>query len=127
MTRHPNLSTKFQHWTRRAFRGDAGADVFSEGDEEFVDFDPVLGREHGFEGEHGLFGGFGVDVAPAVADSVDVDVNADSLLAAGDADDMDAMRPSAPPSLPPFASAHISRSMASRVSASGSVTSENWS
>jgi hypothetical protein len=70
-----------------AFGEVAGADVFAEGDKEAVELDPELAREFLVEQRHCFFGRWSFDVAPAVGDSVDVDVDADARLAAGDAED----------------------------------------
>ena len=61
--------------------------MFSEGDEEAVDLYPVFARQGGFESGHRELRGLCLDVAPAVGDSVDVDVHSDMRLAAGDSED----------------------------------------
>src|SRR5215207_6168292 len=58
----------------------AGADVLAEGDEQAVDLDAVGLGEDGSQGGLGQLGGASLDVAPAVGDAVDVDVDADPRL-----------------------------------------------
>src|SRR5262249_20154028 len=68
----------------RAVRALAGAAVLAERDEKAVDVEPVPMRQLPLEGDQRLLRGPLVDVAPAVDDAVDVDVDADTRLVAGD-------------------------------------------
>src|SRR5215204_1090856 len=81
-----NLAAHLQDRAGGAFGKEAGADVLAKRDEEAVDLDPVFTGEFLLELCHGFLRRRSGDVAPAVGDAVDVDVNADVWLAAGDAD-----------------------------------------
>jgi hypothetical protein len=58
--------------------------VFTKGNEQAVDLDPVASWELGFERDGGFLGGGRLDVTPTVRDAVDVDVDGDPWLAARD-------------------------------------------
>src|SRR6266513_1605029 len=61
--------------------------VLAESDQEVVDDQPVLCRELGAQGEFGLLRRFGADVAPPVADPVDMGIDADPRFAEAEGDD----------------------------------------
>src|SRR5205809_4354211 len=81
---HADLLAHGEHRTGRAAGESAGADVLAERDEEAVDLNPVALRELRLERGHRLLRSPRLDVAPAVGDAVDVDIDADAELAAGD-------------------------------------------
>src|SRR5689334_19691688 len=86
MTRHADLLAVFEHWTRRALSSLAGADMFAERAEETVALDPVTLRKDLLERGHCLCGRARRNDTPAIGHAVDVDVDADARLAAGDAE-----------------------------------------
>ena len=89
-----NLPAEFEHRAFRASRQRARADVFAERDEQSVDFDPVTARELAFERDGSLLGRSSPDVSPAVGDAMNVYVDADSGLTAGDSQhEVGAFRP----------------------------------
>src|SRR5262249_23620053 len=84
--RDADLPAHVQHRAGGALRADAGADVLAEGDEQGVDLDPVAAWQLFLQRGHGLFRRPGGDVAPAVGDAVDVNIDADVRLLADDAE-----------------------------------------
>ena len=86
MRDHVHLVAHIEHRAGAALGPPAGADVFAEGDEQRVEFDPVVAGQFLFQDGHRFLGRLRVDVAPAIRDAVDVDVDADARLAAGDAE-----------------------------------------
>src|SRR6266571_7334405 len=83
---HAGLLAHGEHRTGGAAGESAGADVLAERDEEAVDLDPIAPRQRRLERAHRFFRCPCLDVAPAVGDAVDVDINGDPRLAAGDAE-----------------------------------------
>ena len=91
-----DLPAEFEHRTFRASRQRARADVFAERDEQAVDLDPVTARELVFERDGSLLGRSRPDVSPAVGDTMNVYVDADARLVAGDSKhEVGAFRPDA--------------------------------
>ena len=91
-----DLPAEFEHRAFRASRQRARADVFAERDEQAVDLDPVTARELVFERDGGPLGRSRVDVPPAVGNAMNVYVDADVGLVAGDSQrQVGAFRPDA--------------------------------
>ncbi len=89
-----HLTAHFQEGTGRASGSVAGTDMFAEWDEPLVDFHPVSGRQNVLQRLHRAFGRPGADISPPIADPVNVDVDADPLLIAGDSESkVGALRP----------------------------------
>jgi hypothetical protein len=79
-----DLSAHLPHWAGGAVRKSTGADVFAEGHQQLVDLYPMGPRQRSLELLQRTLRRVGVDVSPAVGDSVDVDVHPDARLAARD-------------------------------------------
>ena len=91
-----DLPTEFEHRAFRTSRERARTDVFTERDEQAVDLDPVTARELVFERDGSLLGCSRPDVSPAVGDAMNVYVDADARLTAGDSQhEVGAFRPDA--------------------------------
>jgi hypothetical protein len=96
MLLNADLPAEFEHKAFRASRQRARADVFAEGDEQAVNLDPVTARELAFERDGGLLGRSRTNVSPAVGDAMNVYVDADARLTAGDSKhEVGAFRPDA--------------------------------
>src|SRR5262245_4501372 len=79
-----DLAAEFKHRAFRASRQRARADVFAERDEQAVDLDPVTARELAFERDGSLLGRSRRDIPPAVGGAMNMYVDADARLIAGD-------------------------------------------
>src|SRR5262245_22149508 len=91
-----DLAAEFKHGAFRASRQRARADVFAERDEQAVDLDPVTARELAFERDGSLFGRSRRNVSPSIGDAMNVYVDADARLIAGDSQrEVCAFRPDA--------------------------------
>lgn len=91
---HADLLAHVEDGAGGALGAYAGANVLAERHEALVDRDPVPTRQNILEDDHRPFGRPGRDVAPAVGNAVDMDVDADSLDAAGDSGgEVRALRP----------------------------------
>jgi hypothetical protein len=78
-----HLPAHIQEWAGGAVGQAGGADVLAEWDEQLVDLNPVRLGQDLFERQAGLFGGCRGNIAPAVCNAVDVNVDADERLPAG--------------------------------------------
>src|SRR5262245_60602780 len=91
-----DLPTEFEHRAILPSGQQARAYVFSERDEQAVDLDPVTSRELAFERDGSLLGRSRPDVSPAVGDAMNVYVDSDARLTAGDSQhEVGAFRPDA--------------------------------
>jgi hypothetical protein len=91
-----HLPAEFEHGAFRTSRQRARAYVFAERDEQAVDFDPVTARELAFERDGSPLWRSRPDVSPAVGDAMNVYVDADARLTAGDSQhEVGAFRPDA--------------------------------
>ena len=82
--RDVDLATHGEQGAGRASGPAGDAPGLAERDEAFVDLDPIAYGERADEGDHRLLGGGSVDVAPAVGDPVDVDIDGDRRPAEAD-------------------------------------------
>jgi hypothetical protein len=59
--------------------------MLPERDQQTIDLYPILPREHGFESGHSAFWSPRLDIAPAIGHPMDMNVDADVWLMAGNA------------------------------------------
>ena len=85
MRSNANLLTHVQHGARRTTGSLPRADMFAEGHEQPVDFNPVSTWQFCFEDSQGALRSRGGHITPAVRHTVDVDVHANEWLITGDA------------------------------------------
>ena len=85
MRAHPHLRTHVEHRTSRTTRQGSRADMFAKWNQEAVDLDPIWLREYGFERLHGAFWRESLHVSPAVGHTVNMYINTDRWLMAGNA------------------------------------------
>lgn len=87
MCRNADLLAHIQYRTSRTAWKAPGANMFSKGDKQTVDVDPVFLGKFRFQLDHRFFGRGRLYIAPAIRDAVHVDVHADERFATGDAHD----------------------------------------
>src|SRR5436853_3632518 len=87
MGRDAYLAAHGEHRAGGAAGKGSGADVLAKRDEQAVDLHPVFPRQLCLERNHRGLRCRRLDVAPSVGDTVDVDVDADTRLTTGDAED----------------------------------------
>lgn len=84
MRRHADSRTHFEHGARRAAWSASRADVLAERYEQAVQLDPVALWKLFMKHRHRLFGRRGVDISPAIDDAMNMNIDADIRLIAGD-------------------------------------------
>jgi hypothetical protein len=81
----PNFGALLLQGTLAA-AGAGGADMFAKGNEQPIDFQPILPGQFFFQNSHCFFRRCGLHISPTVGDAVDMDVYTDAAgLAAADA------------------------------------------
>ena|SRR5215510_7298131 len=80
MSLNTHLLTYVQYRTDRAARLATSTNMFAKRHQEAVNLHPVLLREHSFECRHRVLWGAPLYIPPAVGDTVDVNVDANTWL-----------------------------------------------
>jgi len=78
-----HLLAQLQNGTSGAVWEIAGANVFSKGDQESIDLDPIAAREFLTQRDHCLFRRGGLHITPAIRHAMDMNVDADKRFSAG--------------------------------------------
>jgi hypothetical protein len=80
------LAAHIEHRARRTARQPAGTDMLPERDQQTINLYPIGTRKNFFKRHRGLFRGWGVDIPPAIRDAVNMDIDGDPRLIAGNAE-----------------------------------------
>src|ERR1043166_7208831 len=80
MILNPSLLAHVEHRAGRAARSAPHTNMLAKRYQQTVDLYPVLLRQHGFESQHRAFRSALGDIAPAVGDAVDMDIDPNKRL-----------------------------------------------
>ena len=80
---HADLLTAIQHRTSGAARQLTRADVLTKRHQQLIDFYPIVVGQFGLKGCHRLLWRARMHVAPAICYPVDVDIDTNAWLVAG--------------------------------------------
>ena len=87
MQRHADLLTPIKNWAGRTARELSGTPMLTEGYENAIDLDPEAAGKLLFKGHRRLFRRLGMDVSPPIGHALDVGIDRDTRLTAGDTQD----------------------------------------